>query len=335
MNEKRLIVSPLFKDFLSDNDDLIISQILYDLRINPNSTDKFNFLSPHGEDEIIVSPNSEDWNEETFDWETRPIKNPIRVGRVISKLLRFNNYDKIKDSEIETFVNRWKSYFNKENIKYEIVQGEAIRFWYSEENYYKVEGSHLDQSCMSYRKCSSFFDIYVENPNVCQMLILKDQNNKLLSRALLWTDTEGHKILDRIYYANNKCLGLTHKWAEENIPGVIIYDKDFTKYSPINTKIKLDNWKFKEYPYVDTFTYLNWFTGELNSCVRNINSETTPIILLRTTNGEFEPSGWKWVFSKKLNNFVDRDEVRWNGEDYIPLTKVEKFLNKIKELIGF
>lgn len=334
MNEKRLIVSPLFKDFLSDNDDLIISQILYDLRINPGSTDKFNFLSPHGEDEIIVSPNSRDFDEETFDWETRPIKNPIRVGRVISKLLRFNNY-KIKDSEIETFVNRWKSYFNKENIKYEIVQGEDIRFWYSEENYYKVEGSQLNQSCMSPSKCSPFFDIYVENPNVCQMLILKDQNNKLLSRALLWTDIEGHKILDRIYYVNNKCLGLTYKWAEENIPGVIIYDKDFSKYSPVNTKIKLNNWKFKKYPYVDTFAYLNWFTGELSSYSINFNINETPIILLRATGGDYDALGWKWVFSKVLDNFVDSDEVRWNGQDYIPLTKVEKFLNKIKELIGF
>jgi len=332
MNKKRLIVSPEFKEFLSDNDDLSISEILYDLRINDGSTDKFNFLSPHGEDEIIVSPNSEDWDDKTFDWENRTIKNPIRIGRVISKLLRFNNY-KIKDSEIETFVNRWKTYFNKENVRYEIVKGEDIRKWYSEENYLKVPGSQLEQSCMAYSKCSPFFDIYVENPKVCQMLILKDQNNKLLSRALLWTDHKGHKILDRIYYTNNKTLGLTKKWAKENISNVKIYDSDFTKYKSINSIIKLDKWKFKKYPYLDTFSYLNWQTGELNTSYQSHDTNKYPFLCLRTTNGEFDASGFKWVFSKMLNDFVDVAEVRWNGEDYIPLNKFDKIKRRIKKFL--
>lgn len=41
----------------------------------------------------------------------------------------------------------------------------------------------LGKSCMSHKECQSFLDIYVENPEVCQMLIHLDKEGKLLSKV--------------------------------------------------------------------------------------------------------------------------------------------------------
>jgi hypothetical protein len=66
---------------------------------------------------------------------------------------------------------------------FEIVEGDEIAKWYRYENYAENKGT-LGNSCMRDKR-DSFFEIYTKNPEVCRMLILKE-DDKILGRALIW-----------------------------------------------------------------------------------------------------------------------------------------------------
>ena len=43
-----------------------------------------------------------------------------------------------------------------------------------------------------------------QNVEDLEMVVLVDSGDKIMGRALLWTDVEGRKLLDRVYYINDK-----------------------------------------------------------------------------------------------------------------------------------
>ena len=138
----------------------------------------------------------------------------IKFGRLISKLIKSNKENlqtaidvisehfpdakKISiDRHIQIFSDRLKGLFislSDKTIlsKIEFLSGEAIRDAYLETNY--VDGSgDLNRSCMRQKEKQSFLDIYVENPEVCNLLVLKDDSGKIKIRSILWTLTDGTK----------------------------------------------------------------------------------------------------------------------------------------------
>lgn len=124
-------------------------------------------------------------------------RNNVKIGRFVNKLLdvwfSVNKYssggyatkETFTPAVIEKFVNAYsaKVLFNQ-NIfdSFEVVSEEDIRYWYLEDNYAYKTGQ-LGQSCMRYEECQPYMDLYVENPEVCSLLILKF-DNKLLGRAI-------------------------------------------------------------------------------------------------------------------------------------------------------
>jgi hypothetical protein len=81
----------------------------------------------------------------------------------------------------------------------EFVTGEDIRKWYLEENY-QFDKGQLSNSCMRYERCQKYLDIYVENPEVCQLMILKGSNpDKIIGRSLIWKLQDGRFYQDRQY----------------------------------------------------------------------------------------------------------------------------------------
>jgi hypothetical protein len=70
---------------------------------------------------------------------------------------------------------------------------------------------------MRFGTCQGYFKIYTENPDVCQLLILKDKTGKKIEgRAILWTTVDGKKFMDRIYTTKDSLVKLFAKWAEDN-----------------------------------------------------------------------------------------------------------------------
>ena len=344
INESRLIMSSQMLDFLETHSNLWVSRKLLQLQFNSNATDTINFLQPKGKDDLIFSKDSDflGQDEETFNWDEQNQKNWAKVGRIIRKLLHKNNLE-VGDKDIEIFVNYWKSFFmNPEDVKFRIVSEEEIRKWYFKGNYHPLsKKSPLYKSCMAKGECQKYFDIYCQNPEVCQMIIMLDEEDKLMARALIWTTKEGKKIVDRIYYMNPHLEKHLIKWIKEVEPEALIYNEDFfAGNAPKGTLIQLKKWKFKKYPYLDTFSILNWQTGELSSdrYDRIWNETAVPLLSLTSTTGEFRvlnSNFWKW--SKSENDFLQDNLCYWNSEkgDYLPLKGFSKVKRVIKNWLDF
>jgi len=196
-------------------------------------------------------------------------KSSIKVGRFVNRILdiffkenpnsELGKREEYTAADVEKFVNAYTAavLFTKNAFDYfEIVDGEDIRKWYSEDKY-STKSGQLGNSCMRYNSCKDYFDIYIENPEVCQLLIFKTLNGeKLLGRALLWTNVDGKKLMDRIYTTKDNYIKLFKKWADEK-DYKQIYDEDFS------TTIKVESKDYELYPYMDTFKYYSKEKGLL------------------------------------------------------------------------
>ena len=220
-------------------------------------------------------------NESDMLWSKYRTK--IKIGRYVKRLLMDRRNKEILDEYIsefkyglgdtqflhldryvEIFVNNFKALYIRANNKdfynrIETVQGEDIRYWYDGDNYLSSNGS-LGNSCMRWEECQSYLDIYVDNPDVCKMLILRE-GKKLSIRALLWTLPDGSKYLDRVYSITES-------------DGIIFmnYAKDMG-WQHYTATSKPDIWietptVYEKYPFMDTFKYLDMKTHKYYSKFR-------------------------------------------------------------------
>ncbi len=192
--------------------------------------------------------------------------NSSRVEMKVGRFVKGYFGDKFSDSEIENFVNQWKSL--EEEITFEIWEGPEIRNGYRSRNYHTNDYDHgmnpLMNSCMN---DEPFVNFYQYCPSV-KLLVLLDSESSILGRALLWVDSEKRKIMDRVYFVYDKDYFKFVRWANEND---YWYKKNNTgqvkfikggKEESIQTKVEIMNvfdFPDEEYPYMDTFSY---FQGE-------------------------------------------------------------------------
>lgn len=183
------------------------------------------------------------------DLENSSIKTTeIKFGRFLTKVLKILDKNANCSKDIETFVNLYKAHnlFNRNVLDYfRVVEGDEIKKWYNQSTYEKGCGT-LNNSCMRYDKCADFFDIYINN-NV-KLLILVNNENKLVGRSLLWETNKG-KYMDRVY-SSDHIQNVFNKWAENNK-----YDISYNKGNDnFTTKVKV-NFN-KKFPYLDSFRYM-------------------------------------------------------------------------------
>ena len=225
---------------------------------------------------FIVNNNSIVLNDSSDDsklW-TMSKSNNMRVGRLIRGLLKSDKIE-VKDSEIELFVNHYKStidILNDKFLNFSIVDGDDIALWYHEDKYADGERGDLGGSCMRYDRCSEYFDIYTQNPEVVSLLIYVDSNNKLLGRSIIWTLTTGEKFMDRVYthnasdnilfkqYAREKLISykkLDNMWATGNL-----INSDGTE-SSMNISCNIKKISYDYFPYMDTMKY--YLNGKISN----------------------------------------------------------------------
>jgi len=189
-------------------------------------------------------------------------KTEMKIGRFISLFTDF------MVDKIEVCVNQYKANYKiKFNLFYfEIVEGEDIRHWYLCNNYKEGNGQ-LNKSCMRYDTHQSRLDIYVENPKVCKLLIMKENkdDDKIIGRSLVWDSLDissGDEVkvryMDRVYYVNDEDRYLFEWYSKKEgwkdyyhkYPKMIVrtIDKEYGEDNYTGwTKIK------NEIPYMDTF----------------------------------------------------------------------------------
>lgn len=225
------------------------------------------------------------------------IRGSVKIGRFINKIFDLYFADDKEQranysaSDIEKFVNTYSAlilYRRNASNFFEIVTGEKIKHWYLKDNY-SAQTGQLGSSCMRHASCQNYFNLYIENPEVCQLLIFKSATgDKINGRALLWTDVDGKKWIDRIYTVKDSYISLFNKWAEENG-----YDTIYR--TDIKTKVKVKNKNYEYYPYVDSLNCLKFSCDIDDLTDEDLDKEaflTTyapdrPYILLSETDGEY------------------------------------------------
>lgn len=202
-------------------------------------------------------------------------KGEVKLGRFINKFLSAIGKT-FTASVIERFVNMYQAevLLRKDALNnFKVVEGEDIRKWYHEDMYESSNGGQLANSCMRYPKCQEFLDIYVENPQVCKLLIFTPNEGKLSGRALLWTLENGKKYMDRVYTNKDSYENLFLKWSNEN---------GYTKGIESKSVVEVNTKDYELYPYMDTFLYYDAEEGKLsNSQIFQI-----PYAQLDETEGE-------------------------------------------------
>lgn len=267
-----------FKYFLLLEKEIVVGQTLEHKlkKVNNNlSKDILNFLkSDKIRDDIKVD--KVDLEADDNKTITTIYDNKNRKYK-IGKLLQMLGYDfnKINTRELEDIVLHLK----KTQDELVLVKGEDIRKVYLEDNYEDGKGD-LNTSCMRYEKCQKYLDLYVENPDVCSCLVLYNDEGKVRGRALLQELTNGDLYMDRIYLANKEYQPIFLNYCEDNAIEYIQNKKDAGE----DMVVRLDNYEFDYYPYMDTFYYLD----DAEGCLYSNNATMSSGRYLQSTGGYYE-----------------------------------------------
>jgi hypothetical protein len=272
-------------------------------------------------------------------------RNEVKLGRFINAVLP----GKYTPKDIEEFTNQFKATLEKQGEHFEEVSGEEINHWYSYENYKEMSGS-LGNSCMA--KKSGFFNIYVNNPEVCKMLILVE-DDKLIGRAIVWklntikcygVDPEPDVwFMDRQYSINDTYVEKFRNYAKEKG----WYYKSYNNHHSLTTvtikgeekncdmTVKVKPVEYKQYPYMDTFKRFNPEDGTLYNDEEQDSDYEGQYILNDTGGGYEEIEGGVWsewhdrripsedaVWSEWADSYINRQYAtqlqtgsrRWRGE---------------------
>jgi len=234
---------------------------------------KYKQSELYGDEEVgSISP----WHD-TTDVHVDTIttsRNNIKIGRLVRTLIK----KETKDTEIEEFVNTYKSTYDVLGDafnKFAIVEREDIIHWYNRENYVEGGGT-LNSSCMA-EVAKTYFNIYVKNPNVKMVILYDDEgkvkddvykSKKIKGRAILWNceiDGEQKTFMDRIYTRFDSDFNLFKEFARKNDwwfkehqdmePDQYITNGVERKRATI--KVSLEKSKTGKLPYMDTLCYID------------------------------------------------------------------------------
>jgi hypothetical protein len=302
-------------DVTDKNDTISFIQVNRILRSEPE-TKKYPDSDVYFLSRDITNDKSHDfWNKGRTE---------IGIGRWVRRVIFDLHKSSISDSEIEKFVNQYKAIFDGEDSSLELVSGEDIRKYYLHSNYESTKGQ-LGNSCMRHSNCQPYLDIYVKNTEVCQLLILRSDEDpeKIKGRALLWkikipeNYKNGYQIyndeyyLDRIYTINDSDRQLFQDWAEEkNI-------QHFNSRLGNNWRIfiQLGDFDYKSYPYMDSLMVYNPKNKVLSG-----DEDLWPssgFIKIQETGGGFISDDAVW--SNYSDEWIQRSDAVYceNVDDYI------------------
>jgi hypothetical protein len=244
----------------------------------------------------------------------------LRLSRLVNKIIegdRFSTRDK------ENFVNEMRAAIESSKSEFRIVEGEEIRQFYLEEKHSTQTGS-LKASCMRYNRCSEYLDIYVNNPEVCKMVILVNGDGKIDGRALLWklhsSNPQIDRFMDRIYSIDpSRIEPMFNAWARQNgyshkqennfrnLRGVVLPDGSVVK---ADMTVKCEG-TYKKFPYVDTFRIYDPKTGILENSDDEKDPGNAGKYLLASTDGTYKIIV-KGVYSEWEDRIIPEDQAVWS-----------------------
>ena len=291
----------------------------------------FKKLDKEGEDIEIPKSFFTDtrYNNELKDKLYTKNRATTTIGKLINKLFPkefIAGGEPGKD--IQSFVDKFKS--GRDTSDLELVKGDDIVHWYSEDQYLSEDGT-LGSSCMRYEDCKSYVEFYADNDKVVSLLILKTENGegeeKIKGRALVWklTKPEGRIFMDRIYtnevydeelfksYAKKE--GWLHKLRQNSSSGEQIVDTKDGSLNYFNMKVDgVESSSTCDYPYVDTLKYYSDDDGVL---ANNSDDLGTNYWELSSTEGGYEARE-EGTYVEFYGEYINEDDLVWceMGEEF-------------------
>jgi hypothetical protein len=311
-----------FVDISPDKSDYITHLKNNNLKKIPNLAT----LNPNFSTETDISTDAVDymWRQDQSGtgqgpWDSKS-RLELRLSRLVNKIIeddRFSTRDK------ENFVNEMRAAIESSKSEFRIVEGEEIRQFYREEAH-SVQTGSLKSSCMRYDKCSEYLDIYVNNPQVCKMVILVNKEEKIDGRALLWKLHSSHPeidmFMDRIYSVDpSRIEPMFNAWARQNgyshkqennfrnLRGVVLPDGSVVR---ANMSVKCEG-TYKKFPYIDTFRMYDPKTGILENSDDEKDPGNAGKYLLASTDGTYKIIE-KGVYSDWDDRIIPEAEAVWS-----------------------
>jgi hypothetical protein len=256
------------------------------------------------------------WVEYIWQYDTKNSlwnsqRGEVKIGKFSKKIFKDNNIS-TSDATIEKFSNAYKATFDFDfnlDQKMDLVSGEDIRKWYLVTNYSEVKGQ-LGNSCMRHDTSQDFLDIYVKNPEVCNLLIMYSDSSKtkISGRAIIWKDIKGEFIMDRVYTINDYDVEVFRKYA--SLKGWSDISKNWKK-----TTIQLINEVYDKYPYMDNFYIFDHVNFKLT------NDDIWPkegLYKLQNTDGTYTGDD-DTVWSEYHGEHINREDAVYceNADDYV------------------
>jgi hypothetical protein len=247
-------------------------------------------------------------------------RNDVKLGRLVNALLP----GKYTSKDIEEFTNKFKASLSKQGEYFEEVYGEDINHWYNADNYKDMSGT-LGNSCMA-RK-SGLFKIYTENPDVCKMLILVE-DDELIGRALVWKlssikiygkdPVQDSWFMDRQYTCKDSDVEKFKNYAKEkgwiyksynnhHSYGTVTIEGE-EKNATLEVQVKATN--YGRYPYMDTFKRFDPNEGILYNDDDEDESYEGQYILNDTGGGYEEIASGVW--SEWHDRRIPHDQAVWS-----------------------
>jgi hypothetical protein len=249
-------------------------------------------------------------------------RNQIAIGRLVNKVFP----GKYTSKQVEDFVNSFKAVVEKSGEHFELVSGDDIAFWYNSDNYKERSGT-LGNSCMAQKR--NIFNIYVKNPDICRLLILRE-DDKILGRALVWKFESirsgiGEKFegveyfMDRQYTIKDSDVNKFRNFSKEQ--GWIYKTNNnhhsFTNITYNGKEINVDmvlqvarfggDYEYSRYPYMDTFRRYDPRIGKLYNDDDQESDQEGCYILEDTGGGYTEVEGGVW--SEWHDRMIPEDEA--------------------------
>ncbi len=231
--------------------------------------DYVNYISLSKQDKSKLSYLSQDRIDaldETEYWSSSK-RYMAKPGSFISKLFK-----DIPAKEVEKFSTLLRTQSKKPAFTFNIVKGSDIKKYYYYQSYASSDRGTLGASCMKHDHCQRYLDLYIENQDNITMLVMLNDREQLIGRALLW-DFDGYKIMDRIYTQNDEELSFYFKqWAtekgyfyksEQNWFNTLFFEQVGTGRKEMKIEFTLPNIKQHYYPYMDTFKFIDLDKGKL------------------------------------------------------------------------
>ncbi len=223
---------------------------------------------------------------------TMPGRGEMKIGRIIRYLYGLKGL-KLTDTELEQFVNVWKSSKSDTGIEFKLVSGDDIAKYYNIKKYYAEVGS-LGGSCMA-EESKSLFKLYTNNPDKVKLLIYVDSDDKIHGRALVWkvkeSPCDSKYFMDRVYTNRDSDVNRfrqfadSQNWFYKKINNSHTKDNVRFVYKGQNVNgvvtVKLDG-DFNSFPFVDTLCYLNKDKKSLS------NVSTKNCYILHSTYGDYD-----------------------------------------------